>query len=200
MLFHNSYCFSTNCGISYHVGETSTRSKTTWPSFNESAYSRTVEDFCLFAKSVFSESLFFPTNVCLLISPTAPEECRARSITNDTSSNVESETSGSPEPPAMNLITDATALIAETPPVDDSRPDKEDPRGSHPPSELLAPVDVPLSDDHADDTSPNLPLSEPLFQPVPHSTRLSVNESDPSPSSEVHPTPSVVTSSAASIA
>ena len=64
MPYFNFYDLGSNFAISYHVGETSTRSKTTWPSFNESAYGKTVEDFCLFAKSVFSE--FFPPDIWVL--------------------------------------------------------------------------------------------------------------------------------------
>ena len=124
----------------------------------------------------------FPlTYGCFLIGLIAPDECRARSVTKGTSDYVANKTSGSPEPPALNLITDATALIAENPPVDDSGPDTEGPHSFHPPSDLLAPVDVPLSGDHAVEMSLELPVSEPLFQPVPESTQGPADETDTTP-------------------
>ena len=44
---------------SYHFGETTTRTKATWPDFNKTAYGCTVDDFTKFAMSVFSTCLPF---------------------------------------------------------------------------------------------------------------------------------------------
>ncbi|KAK7676420.1 hypothetical protein QCA50_014137 [Cerrena zonata] len=73
---------------SYHFGETTTRSKVSWPDFNKTAYTSTVEDFTKFAMSVFT-----------------PEECQSRVFVPGGSATSASEspaTSSSALPPEVS--------------------------------------------------------------------------------------------------